>query len=67
MQSAGCASIDPSGGQIMNIIAKDTPLVTVKGVKQAYNNGTSVVLDHVDLTLRPAEIVGLLGRSGSGK
>ena len=46
-----------------------SPLVEVRGVKHVYGNGGSnlLVLDNVDLTLRPNEIVGLLGRSGSGK
>jgi NitT/TauT family transport system ATP-binding protein len=47
------------------------PLVEVKGLKHVYGNGGGgaglVVLDDVNLTLRPNEIVGLLGRSGSGK
>jgi NitT/TauT family transport system ATP-binding protein len=45
------------------------PLVEVRGVRHVYGNGGSnlLVLDNVDLTLRPNEIVGLLGRSGSGK
>jgi NitT/TauT family transport system ATP-binding protein len=45
-------------------------LLEVSGVRQAYHKDTSadlVVLDDVDLQLRPGEIVGLLGRSGSGK
>ncbi len=45
-------------------------LVEVRGVKHLYGKrGGSglLVLDDVDLTLRPNEIVGLLGRSGSGK
>jgi NitT/TauT family transport system ATP-binding protein len=45
------------------------PLVEVEAVRHVYGNGSSnlLVLDKVDLTLRPNEIVGLLGRSGSGK
>jgi NitT/TauT family transport system ATP-binding protein len=46
------------------------PLVQVEGLKHVYGNGAGaglVVLDDVNLTLRPNEIVGLLGRSGSGK
>jgi NitT/TauT family transport system ATP-binding protein len=46
------------------------PLVEVRGLKHVYGNGTGpglMVLEDVDLTLRPNEIVGLLGRSGSGK
>jgi NitT/TauT family transport system ATP-binding protein len=48
---------------------RSAPLVEVKGVRHVYGNGASnlLVLDNVDLTLRPNEIVGLLGRSGSGK
>jgi NitT/TauT family transport system ATP-binding protein len=45
-------------------------LVEVRGVKHLYGKRGSaglLVLDNVDLTLRPNEIVGLLGRSGSGK
>ena len=46
------------------------PLVEVKGLKHVYGNGAGpglVVLEDVNLTMRPNEIVGLLGRSGSGK
>ncbi len=45
-------------------------LVEVRGVRQSYHKDSTadlLVLDDVDLTLRPGEIVGLLGRSGSGK
>jgi len=48
----------------------DAPLVEVKNLKHVYGNGGGpglVVLEDVNLTLRPNEIVGLLGRSGSGK
>ncbi|HEY1414894.1 MAG TPA: nitrate/sulfonate/bicarbonate ABC transporter ATP-binding protein [Caulobacteraceae bacterium] len=47
-----------------------SPLVEVRGLKHVYGSGVGpglVVLEDVDLTLRPNEIVGLLGRSGSGK
>ncbi len=46
------------------------PLVSATSVCQTYNKGSAeplVVLDKVNVELRPAEIVGLLGRSGSGK
>src|SRR5271165_3972491 len=49
---------------------KDLPLVEVKHLKHVYGKGGGpglVVLEDVNLTLRPNEIVGLLGRSGSGK
>ncbi len=51
-------------------LADDRPLVEVRGLKHVYGNGAGaglVVLDDVNLTMRPNEIVGLLGRSGSGK
>ncbi|MGK9165113.1 nitrate/sulfonate/bicarbonate ABC transporter ATP-binding protein [Inquilinus limosus] len=51
--------------------ANDTPvLVDLAGVRQAYHKGDNadlLVLDDVSLTIREGEIVGLLGRSGSGK
>jgi NitT/TauT family transport system ATP-binding protein len=49
--------------------AVEHTLVEVHGVKHVYGKAGSglLVLDNVDLTLRPNEIVGLLGRSGSGK
>ena len=48
----------------------DRPLVDVRGLKHVYGNGAGpglVVLEDVNLRLKPNEIVGLLGRSGSGK
>ena len=54
----------------MNQIAATDLLLEITGVRQAYHKDSSadlVVLDDVDLRLRPGEIVGLLGRSGSGK
>ena len=47
-----------------------TPLLTVTSVRKAFpkpDGGELLVLDDVDLTLKEGEIVGLLGRSGSGK
>lgn len=49
---------------------RNQPLVRVRGLCKAYDQSepqARLVLDRVDLELRPAEIVGLLGRSGSGK
>jgi NitT/TauT family transport system ATP-binding protein len=46
------------------------PLLAVRGVGKSFRKPDGdelVVLDNVNLTLRPGEIVGLLGRSGSGK
>jgi NitT/TauT family transport system ATP-binding protein len=51
----------PQPGEIM---------LDVRGVRQVYSKGGSnnlLVLDDVNLQLREGEIVGLLGRSGSGK
>jgi NitT/TauT family transport system ATP-binding protein len=45
-------------------------LVEVRKVRHVYGKGGGanlLVLEDVDLTLKPNEIVGLLGRSGSGK
>ena len=45
-------------------------MLDVRGVRQAYSKGGSnslLVLDNVNMQLREGEIVGLLGRSGSGK
>jgi NitT/TauT family transport system ATP-binding protein len=46
------------------------PLLQVQGVCKSFRKPDGdelVVLENVNLTLRPGEIVGLLGRSGSGK
>src|SRR6266536_3528437 len=45
------------------------PLVQVEGLRHVYRpgEGNVLILDGVDLTLQDKEIVGLLGRSGSGK
>jgi NitT/TauT family transport system ATP-binding protein len=54
----------------MAALATAEPLVEVKNLRHLYgkpSEGELLVLDQVNLTLRPNEIVGLLGRSGSGK
>src|SRR5277367_5241300 len=46
------------------------PLLDVQGVCKSFRKPDGdelIVLENVNLTLRPGEIVGLLGRSGSGK
>ena len=48
----------------------ETALLEVRGVCKSFRKPDGdqlVVLENVNLTLRPGEIVGLLGRSGSGK
>ena len=41
------------------------PIVRAKGLCKRY--GTTVALDHVDLTIAPGRIVGLIGPNGAGK
>ncbi|HLJ53301.1 MAG TPA: ATP-binding cassette domain-containing protein, partial [Rhizomicrobium sp.] len=48
----------------------DDILLDVHGVRRSFpkpGGGDLLVLDGVELTLKKGEIVGLLGRSGSGK
>ncbi|MES2031527.1 MAG: branched-chain amino acid ABC transporter ATP-binding protein/permease [Pseudomonadota bacterium] len=42
-----------------------TPLLKVEGIRAGY--GGSTVLDGLDLTVQPGEVVALLGRNGVGK
>ncbi|MGP6159893.1 MAG: nitrate/sulfonate/bicarbonate ABC transporter ATP-binding protein [Vulcanimicrobiaceae bacterium] len=49
---------------------KDETVLEVRSVSQSFaqaGHGALPVLDHIDLTIRSGEIVGLLGRSGAGK
>jgi len=51
-------------------VKNDDVLLEVQSIRQAYPKGGGadlLVLDGVSLTLKSGEIVGLLGRSGSGK
>ena len=47
----------------------DAELLTVRGLSVSFvtEAGTAQVLDSIDLTLRPGEIMGLVGESGCGK
>src|SRR6266446_2996976 len=73
--SASSASAEgPSGEEnTVNVTALAmtlAPLLDVQGVCKSFRKPDGdelVVLENVNLTLRPGEIVGLLGRSGSGK
>jgi branched-chain amino acid transport system ATP-binding protein len=41
------------------------PLLTIEGVRAGYGGG--IVLDGIDMIVRPGEVVALLGRNGVGK
>ena len=43
----------------------DAPLLRVRGVRKAF--GDNVVLDGIDLDVRPHQVIALIGASGSGK
>jgi NitT/TauT family transport system ATP-binding protein len=48
----------------------ESALINLKDVSRSFakaNGDKLIVLENVDLTIKPREIVGLLGRSGSGK
>ena len=45
--------------------AEATPLLRLEGVRSGYGGG--IVLDGVDMIVRPGEVVALLGRNGVGK
>ncbi|MEQ6435609.1 ABC transporter ATP-binding protein [Comamonas sp. w2-DMI] len=41
--------------------------IVFEDVSFAYKDGGKKVIDHLDLTIRPGERIGLIGRSGAGK
>ncbi|MFY9655292.1 MAG: nitrate/sulfonate/bicarbonate ABC transporter ATP-binding protein [Methylocystis sp.] len=54
----------------METTTSTPPLLVIDDVSQNYGRGgdkSATVLDHISLTLKEGEIVGLLGRSGCGK
>lgn len=46
-----------------------TPLISLKGVSRHYpsGDGSTTVLDHIDLAIERGEMVAIIGASGSGK
>ena len=48
------------------IVASIAPLVTLEHLMCRYGGGP-LVLDHIDLTVRPGDFTGIVGPSGSGK
>ena len=52
------------------MLDQPSTLIDIRGVCRSFPKGSGeqlLVLEQVDLTIRAGEIVGLLGRSGSGK
>ena len=46
-------------------MSDNTPVITVRDLVVGF--GTQTVLDHLDMDVRPSEILGVVGASGAGK
>ena len=46
-------------------MSETTPVIKVRDLVVGF--GTQIVLDHLDMDVRPAEILGVVGASGAGK
>lgn len=57
-------AVRPHSDWSIHMIA-DTPIIELRGLTYAVDD--RVILDHVDLTIRPGEIFAVMGLSGSGK
>ncbi|MGK5627879.1 ABC transporter ATP-binding protein [Streptomyces sp. URMC 123] len=57
----------PSGGASLDAPRSQPPTVRLDNVSFAYPNATRPVLDGIDLTIRPGEVIALVGDSGVGK
>jgi ABC-type Mn2+/Zn2+ transport system ATPase subunit len=59
------SDLTPSAAQPGAPPIPTAPLIEVRGVNVSY--GAETVLDHVSVTVRPGEFVGIVGPSGAGK
>src|SRR3954471_22796369 len=63
-----CDKADPRSNGAMDTAALPhaaQPVVDVRGLTKAYGGRT--VVDHLDLTVRGGEVLGLIGANGAGK